>query len=525
MQRLSKLYVGPIKVAFAILWLYLFVIASLQTIATNNGYTLPVAFFIGFFTFTLTYFIFYLLSGISIKINSDRIENNDKKIRIITLSILVITFLFYFGYFLCQYPGGSSSDVGSQYSQALIGEYSDWHPVLHTLLFFTIPLNLTNFGFPIVVFLQLVYFSIAFAYLMSVLIRTGIKTPFIILLCFFVWVNPYLATYFMYPWKDLAFTIFAIVLVGQYIQIVLSKGKWFEKKINMVAFAVISVLCMYMRHNAILFGIPLIFIAVMYARKNKKTMISIVILVVVLALSVQGLYVVLNVEKPAERTLETVGLPATIWCGVMQKNPEALPEETREVMYQIATQEQFNNNYSDDGSFNSIKWNVANADIIDAMSYGEVIKYTIQCFIYAPKASFESFAKLTDMVWRIDENEGLIGVWASAEQVGIDSSANGRLAHYYSQYKNFFSSSGILKAIFGSYGLQILILLSVGCVLFAKRRIGFIHALPMFFYNLGTMLLLSGSDYRFFVYNIPTWIAILFLMIADKSEFRLKSLC
>lgn len=521
MRKLNELYSGTIKLAFPILWIYLFIVFSLQTISVNAGYSFPFAIFIGMVSFVLTYFIFYFGGTVICKVNTPTWEWDKKTMRMVVGVLGAITFLFFCGYYFCQYPGGSSPDVGNQYSQALSGIYSDWHPVLHTLLFFTIPLNLTSLGFPLVVFLQILYFSLAFTYLMSVLLRNGLKPPFAILFCVFVWINPYLATYLMYPWKDLALTIFAVVLIAQYIQIVCSNGVWLEKKMNSAAFSLVSVLCMYMRHNALLLVVPIVVFSAVYARKNKRVMIGVLAMVVAGVLSVQGIYAVLNVEKPGSRTLETVGLPATIWCSVMQKNPEALPEDTRAIMYEIATQEQYEANYRD-GDFNSIKWSCANQTVIDEMSYSEVLKYTVQCFVYSPRASVEAFAKLTDMVWGIDEIHGWLWVGASAGEVGVDSSPNSKLAEYFNQYKNFFESSRVLKTMFGSYGMQMIILLAVGLVLFAKKRISIFHAMPLFCYNFGTMLLLSGPDYRFFVFNIPVWLAVLFLMLKDKTWFEIK---
>ena len=40
------------------------------------------------------------------------------------------------------YPGSFSPDSIVQYGQALSGEYNDWHPVWHTIVFFTLPLKI-----------------------------------------------------------------------------------------------------------------------------------------------------------------------------------------------------------------------------------------------------------------------------------------------------------------------------------------------------------------------------------------------
>lgn len=521
MRKLKELYPGMVKPAFAILWLYIFIVFCLQTISANAGYSFPFAVFIGMVSFVLTYFVFYFGGTVSCEVDTPAWQWDTKTTRMAVGAIFAITLLIFCGYHYCQYPGGTTPDVDDQYAQAVSGVYSDWHPVLHTLLFFTLPLKLSSAGLSLIVFLQILYFCLAFTYLMSVLLRNGLKPPFAILLCVFVWINPYLATYFMFPWKDLAFTVFAVVLIAQYIQIVCTKGLWLEKKMNPVAFSLIAVLCMYMRHNAVLLVAPIVIFSAVYVRKNKRVMLGVFAVMAAAVLLVQGLYAVLNVEKPGSRTLETVGLPATIWCSVMQKTPEALPEDTRAILYEIATQEQYEANYLD-GNFNSIKWSGANVSRIDKISYPDVLKYTVQCFVYSPKASCEAFAKLTSMVWGIDETKDTFVVVTSAEQIGADFSLRGRAAEFFNQYKDFFASSGFLKTLFGSYGVQTLVLLAVGLVLLAKNRIGILHAMPLFCYNFGTMLLLSGPDYRFFVYNIPVWLAVLFLMVKDNAVLKMN---
>ena len=521
MRKLKELYSGPMKLAFSILWIYLFVVFSFQTISVNAEYSFPFAVSVGAVSFAFTYCVFYFGGTLVCKVNTPAREWDKRSLRIVVGVIFGITFLFFCGYFLCQYPGGSSPDVVSQYSQALSGTYNNWHPALHTLLFFTLPLNLTSLGFPLVVFLQILYFCLAFAYLMSVLLRNGINPPFAVLFCVFVWINPYLATYLMYPWKDLALMIFAVILIAQYIQIVCTNGGWLEKKTNLAAFSVVSVLCMYMRHNALLLVVPIVVFSMIYARKNKRVVIGAIAVMAICILFVQGLYAVLNVEKPDKRTLETVGLPATIWCGVMQMSPQALPEDTREIMYEIATQEQYETNYID-GDFNSIKWAGANNAVIDEMSYAEVLKYTIQCIVYSPQESLEAFTKLTDIVWGTDEIHASFRVNAPGDYAGVNSSSQSKLWEYFNQYKSLFGSSRVLKAMFGSYGIQMIVLLVVGTVLLAKKRISIIHTIPLFCYNFGTMLFLSGKGYRFFLYNIPVWLAVLFLMVKDRTVFESK---
>ncbi len=507
------------KFILPVLWLYLFAVFTGEMFRVFNV-TVPFILFIFILSFFVAFFLLYLFEIFVERIQIDTDTYSKRERLIISSSILSITLAVYIFYFICQYPGGASSDVLSQYYQALTGEYSDWHPVLHTLIFFTLPLNLTKFKFTAVVILQIVYFSCAFSYLMSVLIKNNIKKSVLLLFCVLVWFNPFLGVNLMYPWKDMALMIFAMILVAYYIQIVTSNGEWLKKKSNIVLFSLITVLCMYMRHNAILLAAPFLFLALFYIRKNKRILFAIIALVLVLVLAVQFLYIVIDVQRPDKRKLETAGMPATIWCNVMKEDPLALPEETRAVMYEIATPEQFEN-YSNSRSFNSVKWAGINTDIIDSMSYGEVIKYTLQCFVYAPRASLSAFANLTDQVWAISPNGYYTSSDVNENSYGIVDNSPEYLKNFFEQYIIFVERIDIVAIPLGSIGFQIIILLTVSLILLNKKRKSFIHIVPLLCYNFGTMLLLSGNDYRFFIFNIPVWSAILFLMFKDASEISI----
>ena len=83
------------------------------------------------------------------------ISRNNKIISFAVFSSLCFVFLFiwYLGY----NPGGFSGDSIDQYSQAVNGTYSDWHPAWHTLLVFTLPIKLIGTTSSIIL-CQITYF-------------------------------------------------------------------------------------------------------------------------------------------------------------------------------------------------------------------------------------------------------------------------------------------------------------------------------------------------------------------------------
>ncbi|MCD8325753.1 MAG: hypothetical protein LUC90_03410 [Lachnospiraceae bacterium] len=507
-------------IAFWVLFIYLWVLLVLQDFPasyTTNFLSIAVS---GLLSLCVTVLLFHAFKRLSqVRINKT-VSASPRNTLIGVACIFVATFLFMMLHFWGEYTEdiySSGSDILNQYSQAL-GNYplNNWHPFLHTLLFFIIPVRLTGSADAIVI-LQLLYFSLAFAYLIYVLFQNGGSKFFILGLSVYVWINPFLTAWMIYPTKDVAMMIFAIVLMAYYIQIICSKGAWLEKRRNLYLFSLFAVLCCYMRHNAILFVAPLALIALFYDLKNDangmKKKLTAILLMLVLSLGIKGIYTLCDVEDPTYRTIETIGLPLSIWSNVLQSNASALPEETRLVLQELLPQDMIDL-FAADAGFNSIKFlDGMDWDPLDALSYSEVLNYTIQCFRYAPRESIAAITKLTNFVWSFNISD------TPKNYYMVTTAASEALSRLVMQWKVSYGS-GILGSLFGAYGLQMLAMLIVGAVLFASKRTSFLHILPFFCYNYGTMLLLTGRDYRFFLFNIPLWMPVIFLMIKDEKTLR-----
>lgn len=96
-----------------------------------------------------------------IKIKKEEVVavNRKEKIKWIII-FLGISFSILLLRYLASCPGGFSPDSLTQYQQAITGEYSDWHPVLHTLVIFKFPLKLIGTVEAIVLF-QIIYSNFA----------------------------------------------------------------------------------------------------------------------------------------------------------------------------------------------------------------------------------------------------------------------------------------------------------------------------------------------------------------------------
>lgn len=508
------------KISLILMTLYIWLIAVFVAMIAN--YTVSAAFIaaIGIVSLLLSAFIISRLSG---PLSNIEFKETCSRGRCLLFSAVIgaLTLAFLLLYFLGDFPGGGGQDEFWQYAQAVGDEpYNDWHPVLHTMLFFSLPYKL-GLGYRASMLLQLVYFSAAFSYLVYTLRANSCPRAVILPICAYVWMNPYISTYLLIMLKGCAMMIFAMVLIGFYIQILCSKGQWLRNKLHLILFSAVTVMCSYMRHNAVLFTIPLLIVVIFYLLRDKKLRMTVLLVTALMFGLVKGVYWCAGVTYPGGRMVETIGLPCAVWCNVMQKAPETLPEDTRELLLSYAPQELYSSRYVS-GNFNSIKRAVGiDLDKMNELSYEEAFKITWQCFKYAPSESVEALLKQTDIVWDPNTAPQLIEALLCGNPYGIENTPDYRLFSFVAELWSFFSS-GLGTYIFGSIGLEMLAMLIVGLCLLSRGRSAIVLLIPFFCHNFGTMLLLSGEDHRFFMYNIPLWLPVIIVMLMDRNTIGIK---
>ncbi len=494
------------NLAMPILWLYIFVVMCMQTVFMGGELNVMTAILYVVISLGVSFLLMYIIGKIQ-KLTGDW-TNRQMWISVslifgVTLIIYTLSVIFL--------NSNLHPDSIVQWKQAESGVYDTWHPPLHTILFFTIPmkLGLGKYG---IMLLQTLYFSMAFTYLSYVLISSKISKIWLAISCLLVWSSPYMMVLMWRPLKDVAFMIFATLLFGYVVRIVHSNGEWLDKKKNIILFAAAFVCCQTMRHNGILFTLPLGLIMLFYIVKKWNVRIYAIIAIILCLVSVRCLYLGINAEKADMRIVETIGMPLTVWGNVMKNEPEALPEETQKFMYEIASKDMYENEYIT-GDFNSIKWknSILNSDLdfdrIDELGIGEVLKYTYQCFRYAPESSYDAIVFLTREVWKLLPEDGDM---PNAQVIQKLERLESRL------HINIYP----VKAVLASYGYINLALIAVCIYLLSRKRYSFIYCLPLLCYNFGTMLLLTAHhDYRFFLINIPIFTATVYLSLKDNKTW------
>lgn len=438
----------------------------------------------------------------------------------------VLTFGNLLLWLIAYYPGGFSYDSVSQLNQVLTGNYNNWHPVLHTWLFFWIPWQLFHTPAGIILY-QIILFSLAVGYLYWVLSRRGCPMAFLVLSWLFLVINPQTAKAMMFPWKDSALTLVALVIFTQLIEIYDTDGAWLKKWHHFLSFSVLCFLATALRHNAILLTAPIYAILFIFQKKARKPILFSGLLVLFALLLLNGPVMTLaKVGAPGNRQTEVLGLPMTVLSEVYRETPEMLSDNAFGFMDSLATGEEWELYYQT-GNFNTMKWNSSRpiTDLIEHEGARNILYYTAQAFLNSPGYALRGFAALTQMVWNPVGFPGWSNElpYCELNNLGVAAQGSPQLAQIVSGFSDT-TESFLLYLFTKNIGMMILIAMYAAVTNVGRGKLGrAFMVFPMLIYDFGTMLLLTGPDFRFFHFNFVIIIPLLYLILSGGRKHEAEA--
>lgn len=507
-----------------LLIIYAFVICLSSVLARDvisPTYILTAVIVIGVACFLICPFIMRFLEKIKITSSAAEKEYSGRKKLCTGLAFYFITLICFLIFYFIYYPGCFDVDHLDQYTQAITNKYSDWHPALHTLVFYKLPLTLTGGWIGSIVLFQILLLSAVFSYSFCVIRKyAGIKLTVICMA--FVLMNPQLQVLALCPYKDMAFMMCTVLLLTYGLQIYLSRGEWVKRPINTIAIVIVIVCATLVRHNAVLFTVPFALAVALCIPKKRVVIIAIGAIVLFAGIKFP-LYSMLNVEKPDQRQIEMLGLPMTVIGTVVTENPDALDEDIKEFAYRVAPEEIWEKRFVD-GSYNFVKWNEkTDNSVIEEYGAKKVISMMFRCFRSSPRQALRGLIKLTEGVYSITDShcDPLIPFIRSNDN-GIAHVGNGRFKEWCLGY--FFCMYETLGYVFSYLGIMHLLLIAS---ILAKCRLNrledwkrILFILPVLAYNFGTALLLTGENdiQRFFTYTFQVIPLLLLFIYHHKNE-------
>jgi hypothetical protein len=143
-----------------------------------------------------------------------------------------------------------SPDSLDQWNQIVKGDFSDWHPVFHTLtLWFITRIKLSP---EMIAISQILALGSAAGWSLSVLQRYGIPRIVLWLTSLLFALLPVNGLMAVTLWKDIPYSVVLLVLAMFLFQIVMDDGRWLSVRRNWVLLGITLLLVSLYRHNGFL---------------------------------------------------------------------------------------------------------------------------------------------------------------------------------------------------------------------------------------------------------------------------------
>ncbi|MBQ7522799.1 MAG: hypothetical protein IJU14_08000, partial [Clostridia bacterium] len=173
------------------------------------------------------------------------------------------------------------------------------------------------------------------------------------------------------------------------------------------------------------------------------------------------------------------------------------------------------------GNFNSIKWakdgKKFNLEVLDDVGIFNICRLAVKSIVLDPTDSLRAMAVLFNRVIAIDGDVDWHPYTETADnEIGVEKYTGGLLDDCFLSY-GAIARVTVLKYLFYFTGILNLVILVVTLarMKFSKHWKKMLLCIPLLLHNWGTMLLLTGIDFRFFIVSFFIFPCILVLLFKD----------
>ena len=358
--------------------------------------------------------------------------------------------------------------------------------------------------------------SLSIGYLVATLHAWGAKLPALAAATWVLIAAPIVGHCMMYLWKDNFMTMGAVVLTAQAVNLYLSRGAWLGRARNAVAFGLALAATTLVRHNALLFTLPMLLVALCTARRQLTgALVTLAVTLLSLWLALGPLYGALHVTYPHNTLEESIGVPMTIISNLRVQNPDALDAETRAFTDAMGDEAAWSRYVLN--QYNSIKFGRTRGVIAHA-TLPQVLRMTANAVKADPRGAFTTVNAVTGLAWELSGERAMITVRNSGDLPSVPKNS-GRFAELGKALSSLVAAP-LAFAPFawyvGNLGASLMVMLVFA--LRALRRNGtraLLLCLPTLLYCLGTMCVLCGEDERFFSFSPLVCTLCLFALAPD----------
>ncbi len=305
-------------------------------------------------------------------------------------------------YFLAAfYPGAMTPDSLAQWDQALTHKYTDWHPVVHTML---IGLLLDIWKSPaIVAIFQIVLISAAAGVAGWALDEARVPRWAIWLVLILFALSPVHAISSITLWKDVAYSAALLLFTILMFRIVKTGGRVLTSWPFIALYCLTGFMVMFFRHNGFpVFLIVTAFVLLMYRPYWVKLFPVAAAMVLIYQIVVHPVYTKLEVHPSDPQ--EMLSIPTQQIAAIVTQDGD-MTEKQRDYVNRIFPIGKWHEKYNP-YSVDSIKFSWGDYDRFTIYDdWGRYGRTYLQLVKQNPRIAADALFKQTSLVWQINEPE------------------------------------------------------------------------------------------------------------------------
>ena len=454
----------------------------------------------------LAYLIFFgkilcLIFNVCQKHENKIINSNSRKYTIKTIFLFVfIIVICWLPYFLSHFPAILSPDSLSQIT--LINEnflnISDKHPLIHSIII-SIPFNVgkilfnnMNIAVAFVSCFQMLVMAFIYAYVLLFLLKRNVNKIIILMFLLYYALSPLHAFYSITIWKDILFSGVFVLLLTELIKLIENKNVLQFKQF--IPFIFISILLIFLRHNAVYMYAILFVSSFLYFKNVRKKIVFVFLIIFMTFVVVKGpIFTIMNVEK--SRSVESLAIPIQQVSRMIAKDVKLSSYQAKKINDVIPIDD-IKKNYNF-VSVDNIKFNKHfNINVLNN-NKSQYFKLWLELVIQNPHIAIESYLYSTYGYWYPN-----VEYWSVYG--GIDSN---ELGIYHEPKSNLF----VQKIIYSIKNKNL-------PLLFCQWSVG----LCVFVIILSASIAMLKKDFKSLYFYVPIFGIWLSLMVATPVYAELR---
>lgn len=424
--------------------------------------------------------------------------------------MIYFVILFVYGLIIILFRNHMVADFNVSYNEAINNQYTDWHPVIFTLLFAKLPTAIFgNERIVTFVFYEFVR-AICISFCLCKIEKYASKKFAIVSLLYYMFM-PLSIHSVASQTKGTAMGEFFIVgfsLLLQYLY------KDENKKINIsdILVGLLFALSLLMRKNGVLFFV-FIFIGMYFIMPKKnylRVVLSFVVSILIITKVIYSFSTVTNLPNSHNKH-ELLGVPLTVISAFMKYDIEDVDDYTYNFAKELVNDKlEIYDGFNIDIGYHSIRWDTRFDhkhiyEVLDKYGTIDIVNVALNLTLKNPKLALKSIINLTKGVYGFRNWQGMTKT--NGKILGKNSIIS--IYHFFLSLEVSFINLFVIVTIFAKRLLYIRKKDKVHS-LDKKKAFNLCLSLAILMYSFGTMILLSCSDAaHYFMINsmfIPLYI-------------------